>query len=158
MDGISLNNDRRYTLKEVAEKMGTAYRTVANYANKAGWTVNGKKTLLTEKQVTLILEALKRANLNQHDLASSLQGTETALTSTLKAINFVKNFSNIKDNRDKVKVALLIQAEALVALESDNEDLKIRLGGGERVANYTCGRERDGGSVWNLQLLQVKAG
>jgi len=38
------------TLKEVAEATGAAYRTVAAYAQKAGWTENGKETLLTERR------------------------------------------------------------------------------------------------------------
>jgi uncharacterized protein YjcR len=47
------------TLKEVAEVTGASYSTVAAYAQKAGWTVNGKRTLLDEAQVTVIVEALK---------------------------------------------------------------------------------------------------
>ena len=50
---------KRMTLKEVADATGAAYSTVAAYAQKAGWTENGKMTLLNESQVTVILEAMK---------------------------------------------------------------------------------------------------
>jgi hypothetical protein len=49
-----LVNSKTMTLKEVSEVTGAAYSTVAAYAQKAGWTANGKQTLLNETQVTLI--------------------------------------------------------------------------------------------------------
>jgi len=52
-------NDKRMTVREIADATGAAYRTVADYARKAGWTKNGKQTLLDEKQVALIVEAMK---------------------------------------------------------------------------------------------------
>ena len=70
------------TLKEVAEVTGVSYRTVATYAQKAGWTQNGKTTRLTAAQVTVIVEAMKQKAINgvgeAAKLASVLQGTETA--------------------------------------------------------------------------------
>jgi len=84
MNRVANLNDKRITLKEIAEMTGAAYRTVADYAQKAGWTENGKQTLLDERQVTLILEAMKQRANNQHGLASSLQGTETSQSRVLK--------------------------------------------------------------------------
>ena len=53
MNAMANVNDRRMTLKEIAEKTGAAYSTVAAYAQKAGWTENGKQTLLDEREVGL---------------------------------------------------------------------------------------------------------
>jgi hypothetical protein len=84
MDRIAVEGDRRMTLRQVAVATGAAYRTVAEYARKAGWTSNGKRTLLDERQVTLILEAMKKSNSNQHDLARSLQGIDTSKSRALR--------------------------------------------------------------------------
>ena len=77
---MALHSDKRMTLKEIAGKTGASYRTVADYAQRAGWTENGKQTLLNEKQVTVILEAMKQAHHNQtkDTLQATLQGIETA--------------------------------------------------------------------------------
>jgi|GEM_PF-2583117 len=79
-------NDRRMTLKEIAEHTGAAYRTVADYAQRAGWTENGKQTLLDERQVTLILEAMKQAHHNQtkDTLQATLQGVETSQSRAIR--------------------------------------------------------------------------
>jgi hypothetical protein len=84
MKHLSTGNEKLVTLQQIASMTGAAYSTVASYAQKAGWTVNGKQTLLDEDQVTLILEAMKQANNNQHDLPSSLQGTETSKSRALR--------------------------------------------------------------------------
>jgi phage antirepressor YoqD-like protein len=76
--------DRRMTVREVAERVGVAYSTVAGYAQKAGWTENGKQTLLAENQVTLIVEAMKRGTNNQHNLPSGLEGVETTKSRALR--------------------------------------------------------------------------
>jgi len=72
------------TLKEVAKATGASYSTVAAYAQKAGWTQNGKTTLLTESQVTVILEAMKRGKNNQYVLPSSLEGIDTSKSRALR--------------------------------------------------------------------------
>jgi hypothetical protein len=74
MNEVAKQGDRRMTLRQVAKATGASYRTVAAYAQKAGWTENGKLTLLTEEQVTVILEAMKRTQNNQHDLVSVYSG------------------------------------------------------------------------------------
>jgi DNA-binding CsgD family transcriptional regulator len=77
---------KRMSLQEIATATGTSYRTVAAYAHKAGWTQNGKKTVLTEKQVTVILEAIKRlvSSGRKSNLAFEMQDTETSLPPALK--------------------------------------------------------------------------
>jgi DNA-binding CsgD family transcriptional regulator len=80
---------KRMSLQEIATATGTSYRTVAAYAHKAGWTQNGKKTLLDEQQVTIILEAMKKGHAGgpnnvAETLRTSLEGTETALSPALK--------------------------------------------------------------------------
>jgi len=79
------------TLKEVAEATGAAYSTVAAYAQKAGWTVNGKQTLLDERQVTLIVEAMKQAHNGGRkgsgggaNLANNLEGVNTSKSRALR--------------------------------------------------------------------------
>ena len=86
VNAIANMNDRRVTLKEIAEKTGAAYRTVADYAQRAGWTENGKQTLLDERQVTLILEAMKSpvSSGTKSNLAAQMQGTETGQSRVLK--------------------------------------------------------------------------
>jgi phage antirepressor YoqD-like protein len=74
----------RVTLEDIALITGAAYSTVAAYAQKAGWTENGKRTLLDEQQATVIIEAMKRGNGNQHDLPSSLEGIETTKSRALR--------------------------------------------------------------------------
>jgi len=82
MGGIANFGDKRMTLKEVANATGAAYSTVAAYAQKAGWTRNGKMTLLTEEQVTVIVEAMK---------ARGGQGQNITLQDNLEGINTAKS-------------------------------------------------------------------
>jgi hypothetical protein len=123
------NTAGKMTLKEVAEATGAAYSTVAAYAKKAGWTQNGKLTLLDEQQVTLILEAAKRAHnggsklLNNSEgysgahLASSLQGVETGLSKELRLAQVYKEAAALERE---------LKEEALrenQALRAKNEEL-----------------------------------
>jgi hypothetical protein len=82
MNEVATRNDKRMTLRQVATTTGAAYSTIAAYAQKAGWTENGKKTLLDEKQVTVILEAMKQGHAGGPNnaagtLQTSLEGIET---------------------------------------------------------------------------------
>ena len=62
MNALAKAGERRTTLREIAEATGAAYRTVAAYAQKAGWTRNGARTFLTEEQATIIIEAMKASS------------------------------------------------------------------------------------------------
>ena len=79
MDELTVHGVRRMTIQEVAEIVGSAYSTVASYAQKAGWTENGKQTLLNENQVAIIIEAMKQAHRNQtkDTFQASIEGIET---------------------------------------------------------------------------------
>jgi 3-methyladenine DNA glycosylase AlkC len=79
MNGLTRQGDRRMTVREVAKIAGAAYSTVAAYAQKAGWTENGKQTFLDENQVAIIVEAMKNAQHNQtrDTFQASLEGIET---------------------------------------------------------------------------------
>lgn len=86
MNEPARRRDRRMTLREVAEVTGAAYRTVAAYAQKAGWTENGKLTLLDERQVTVILEAMKadKSSGTKSNLAAQVQGIDTTKSRALR--------------------------------------------------------------------------
>jgi hypothetical protein len=86
MNGITKQGEKYTTLKEIAEVTGAAYRTVAAYAQKAGWTENGKQTFLNENQATLIIEAMKQGAKENHSntLLSSMQGVETSKSRALR--------------------------------------------------------------------------
>jgi hypothetical protein len=65
---------------------GASYRTVAAYAQKAGWTQNGKLILLTEDQVTVLVEAIKSpvSSGTKANLAAQTQGIDTAKSRALR--------------------------------------------------------------------------
>jgi phage antirepressor YoqD-like protein len=95
MNELTVSGDKRMTLKEVAEITGAAYSTIAAYAQKAGWTENGKQTLLDERQTTILLEALKQGNNNQYNLPSSLEGIETSQSRVLQLQILQKQMQDI---------------------------------------------------------------
>jgi DNA-binding CsgD family transcriptional regulator len=72
-------NGKVMSLREIADITGAAYSTVAGYAQRAGWTENGKTTRLDEAQTTIILEAIRKGAVTNHnnDLLSSMEGVET---------------------------------------------------------------------------------
>ena len=121
MKDLTVSGDRRMTLKEVAETIGAAYSTVAAYAQKAGWTENGKQTLLNEKQVAIILEAMKTKETGgafHRDEAGStfhnvIEGIETAQSRAIRIA--------VLSQRQK-EIDRQIQAE----LESEIAELKAK--------------------------------
>ena len=72
-------DDKRVTLQEIARITGAAYSTVAAYAQRAGWTENGKQTLLNMEQAAIIIEAMKQGDINGHDLPSRVADIETGI-------------------------------------------------------------------------------
>ena len=90
--------NRRITLRQFAKATGVSYRTAAAYAQKAGWTQNGKTTWLDEKQQTIILEAIKQpvSSGTKANLAAQTQGTETALSPALKIEMLYRQIDEIK--------------------------------------------------------------
>jgi len=110
MNEIINSNDKRVTLKEIADVTGAAYSTVAAYAQRAGWTENGKQTLLDEKQAAIIIEAMKEAQPNQH--SASFQATlEAVETSQSRAVRIA-----VLANQ-QLKLAEMLQIELQAELE-----------------------------------------
>jgi ribosomal protein S13 len=83
---LAAQGDQRITLREFSKITGVSYRTAAAYAQKAGWTRNGKPTLLTEEQVTVLVEAIKSpiSSGTKANLASQTQGIDTAKSRALR--------------------------------------------------------------------------
>jgi hypothetical protein len=72
------------TLKEVVEITGAAYRTVARYAQEAGWSQNKKTIYLDEEQFARIVEAVKRRSI-KYILHKSGKETAAPVTPPHKA-------------------------------------------------------------------------
>jgi phage antirepressor YoqD-like protein len=119
MAGLVVNGDNRMTVKEVAEAIGAAYSTVAAYAQKAGWTENGKQTFLDEKQAAIIVEAMKQGHAGGPNnaagtLQTSLEGVETAQSRAVRIAALARRQQEIDRQ---------IQAE----LEAEIADLKAKM-------------------------------
>jgi phage antirepressor YoqD-like protein len=83
---VTLQGDRRMTVKELAERFCCDIHTITNHANRLfpSKIRNGVKTFFDEKEVTLILESIKSVKSQNDTLKVDLQGTETTLTPALK--------------------------------------------------------------------------
>jgi hypothetical protein len=86
MKELVQQKDRRMTLRQVAQVTGAAYSTVAAYAQRAGWTQNGKATLLDEKQTAIILEAMKipKASGRKSRLLFEMEGIDATKSRALR--------------------------------------------------------------------------
>jgi hypothetical protein len=104
------------TLRQIANITGAAYSTVAAYAQKAGWTKNGKQTLLDDNQTTIIVEAMKQpvSSGTKSNLLSQIEGVETVLTPALKLEMLYRQI-------DEIKTA------ELARVKHEKEALQIRL-------------------------------
>ena len=111
------------TLKEIAEITGAAHSTVAAYAQKAGWTENGKQTLLDERQVTIILEAMKQATINQSDLPSRLEGIETSHSRVLRLQILQKQMQDIYEAEIADLKAVISEVKPIYDLCVDSDSL-----------------------------------
>jgi hypothetical protein len=94
----SKGNGKKITLKEIADITGASYRTVASYAQKAGWTQNGKQTWLDEKQATVIIEVMKApvSSGTKSNLASEMQGIETERSDEFRLAMLYKESARIE--------------------------------------------------------------
>jgi hypothetical protein len=110
------------TVRQVAEATGAAYSTVAAYAQKAGWTENGKQTLLDERQTAIIVEAMKQAQHNQtkYTFQAGLEGIETAQSRAVRIAVLAKRQQEI-DRQIKAE----LEAE-IAELRTDNTRLQIK--------------------------------
>jgi len=109
------------TLQEIAAVTGAAYRTVADYAQRAGWTQNGVQTLLDEKQVAIIVEAMKVAQPNQHSdtLQAALQGIETTQSRAIR-------IAVLAEKRIEIERQFAAELEAELAEEREKNELLTR--------------------------------
>jgi phage antirepressor YoqD-like protein/AraC-like DNA-binding protein len=127
------------TLREIAETTGAAYSTVAAYAQKAGWTENGKQTLLDEKQVAIIVEAMKQAQHNQtkDTFQASIEGMETSKSRAVrlavlaeKRLELEKQFNaELQAEIDELKAKnaeLKPKAEVLDKITASESDISVR--------------------------------
>ncbi|GHV81251.1 hypothetical protein AGMMS49944_30420 [Spirochaetia bacterium] len=130
MNDLTMKNDRRHTLQEIADITGTAYSTVAAYAQKAGWTENGKKTLLTDAQAAIIIEAMKRAHAGGGDTDPTFRTSLEAVTTELTPVVQLKMIQAKKEDLHRQELAiyeaenqrLLAEKQALqIELSQDKE-------------------------------------
>ncbi|GHU27246.1 hypothetical protein FACS1894164_19310 [Spirochaetia bacterium] len=121
------------TLESVANMTGAAYSTVASYAQKAGWTKDGKQTLLDENQVTIILEAMKRAKKNQHDLPSSVEAIHTSKSRALRIELLHKQIeAELNDEIAELKQTVIKKDQVIVRQAEQIEDQSIELSQSKR--------------------------
>jgi hypothetical protein len=122
---------KQMTLRQIAKATGAAYRTVAAYAQKAGWTENGKQTVLDEKQATVIIEAMKQTHSGGPGnvagaLRTSLQGVETTQSRALRIAVLARKQRELDE-------LIKAELEAEVAeLKASKEALQIRLSEAEQ--------------------------
>ena len=164
-ESITKINDKRMTLQEMAAATGAAYRTVADYAQRAGWTQNGVQTLLDEKQVAIIVEAMKQAGVNHQDLPSRVSHIETGVSTkrmTVKEVadalrcdpETVKNhirelFPNIMRNG---VTTYLTETQATIILERLKSP--VSSGAKSNLQNEIVGIETSQSRMLQLQILQ----
>lgn len=138
---LKRKNDNRVTLREIANITGAAYRTVAAYAQRAGWTQNGVETLLDEKQTAIIVEAMKQAHPgpNAETLRSTVQGIETSESRTVRLAALAqKRIELEKAFNAELEAELAELREKNQVIETKNERLELKLG--EREDWFTIKR------------------
>lgn len=114
------------TTTEVAEALNVDNHTILNWAKKClpnKVIENGKITYWNQKEVTVLLEYAKGANNNQYNLVSSLQGTTTSLTSSLKLQEQIETAKNLPRS-EKLTLALSAFQSLLEDLQQENNQLK----------------------------------
>lgn len=117
MNEIMRSNDKRVTLREIAEITGAAYSTVAGYAQKAGWTKNGVETLLDEKQTAIIVEAMKQPHVGVQP-SELIQKVETTQSRTVR-------LAVLAEKRLELEKQFNAELEAEIAeLRTRNESLE----------------------------------
>jgi hypothetical protein len=126
MKDIAVRNDKRMTVREVAKQLRCNPETIKGHIRELfpGLMQNGKATFLDEKQVTIILESIKKSTAEHRGLESinlqrSVAGTETALTPALKLEMLYRQI-------DEIKTA------EIARLKQDREALQIRLSEAEQ--------------------------
>jgi hypothetical protein len=115
----------KMTLQEIADVTGASYSTVAKYAQNAGWTKNGVHTLLDEKQVTAIVEAMKFpvSSGTKSNLLSELEGTETSESRALRIELLYRQIDIERQAEIKGLKSAMSQAVQLLDWKSQEEEV-----------------------------------
>jgi phage antirepressor YoqD-like protein len=117
MNEPEVGGSRFMTLQEIADATGAAYSTVAGYAQRAGWTENGKTTRLDEERATIILEAMKKPASSgaKSNLLIQMEGTETGQSLELQIAIEAKKLESLYQKALEREKAKRIEAENQVA-------------------------------------------
>jgi hypothetical protein len=130
MNEVALNGDKRMTLRQIAAITGAAYSTVAAYAQKAGWTVNGEKTLLDERQTTIIIEAMKQgetgAAMHKREEGSTFHNVIEAVSTDLTPAIQLKILAEKREELHRQELDILNAEIARVSQEKQREINAIR--------------------------------
>jgi predicted DNA binding CopG/RHH family protein len=113
-------SNKKMTLKEVSQVTGASYRTIARYAQKFGWTQDGKETMLDKVQVTKILEGMKEPHVGEQP-CQLIGKVTTDLSRAVRIAEFAKKRQEIGD-----QIEAELQAE-VAELKEKAERLTIRL-------------------------------
>jgi phage antirepressor YoqD-like protein len=129
---LAKQGDKRITLQEIAMVTGAAYSTVAAYAQKAGWTENGKQTLLDDNQAAIIVEAMKvpKASGRESNLLFQIEGIETTKSRALRIDLLHRQIeaemnAEIADLRAE-NAELKPKAEVLDKITATDSDISVR--------------------------------
>jgi hypothetical protein len=119
-----LTTPETVTVQELARRLGCNPETIKGHVREIfpGLMQNGKATPLDEKQITIILEKMKRGSAFAHNVTggdveaynSGIAGTETALTPALRLEMLYHQIDEIKTSE-------------IARLKLDREALQIRL-------------------------------
>jgi hypothetical protein len=119
---------KKWTARELAAQFGCSVDTIQRHGNKLfGEAKQGATRLFDEAQVTLILESVKKdagngRNIGDSEMTSAkFAEVETPLTAILKAQQLA---SELKTTKDKSRAALVMFADAMAALDNENESLR----------------------------------
>jgi hypothetical protein len=95
-----LAQKKQMTARELARQFGCGIHTITNHANRLfpGKIQNGVKTYFDEREVTLILESIKKpvSSGAKNNLVNEIQGIETALTPALRLEMLYRQIDEIK--------------------------------------------------------------
>jgi DNA-binding transcriptional MerR regulator len=103
------------TVKEIAELLGCTVRTVRNHIQRCfpGLMRHSKKTHLTEAQVTVILESMKKGFANPHNYIgnTTVPNVETSMTDEFRLALLYKQDAELMKEAASLEHALRLKAE-----------------------------------------------
>jgi cell division septum initiation protein DivIVA len=116
------SSEKKMTVREIAEQLGCSVDTIQRHANKLfGSADNGVTRYFNDVQATMIVERVKSVNNNQYMTSARAAEVSTPYSAALKA----KELStSLHSTNEKAQAALVLFADAMSALQSENETLK----------------------------------